>query len=485
MNGAVALPLDLAELSLTASGGALVRRSVLPNGIRVLSERVPGARSATVGFWVAVGSRDELGPELARGAVDAIPSRFGSTHFLEHLLFKGTPKRTALDIAVSFDEVGGEHNALTGKEYTCYYAKVQDRDLPMAVSVLADMFTSSVLDETEFENERGVILEELAMADDDPNDVVGERLFEAVLGDHPLGRPIGGGNDTIRAVTRDAVWQHYVANYRPNDLVVTVAGAVDHDELVASVTAAVSAAGWDLSVSATPVQRRAPSAATVERGSALSLTQRPNEQAVLMLGYPGMVATDERRSALSVLNSVLGGGMSSRLFQEVREKRGLAYSVYSFASGYSDAGVFGLYAGCSPKNAGTVADLLVAEFTRLAESGVSVEELRRANGQLSGSAALSLEDSDTRMSRLGRSEITTGEFADLDESLRRLAEVTRADVQALAQEILSGPLSVAAVGAVTESVFDSVMQGSAAAVSTPPTPSPTPAGASPATLVGS
>ncbi|WP_188677056.1 M16 family metallopeptidase [Subtercola lobariae] len=473
MNGAVALPLDLPELSFTASGDALVRRSVLPSGIRVLSERVAGARSSTVGFWVAVGSRDERGAVAAIAGADAlpiaaIPSRFGSTHFLEHLLFKGTPTRTALDIAVSFDEVGGEHNALTGKEYTCYYAKVQDRDLPMAVGVLADMFTSSLLDETEFENERGVILEELAMADDDPNDVLGERLFEAVLGEHPLGRPVGGSAETIKAVTRDAVWQHYRANYRPNDLVVTVAGAVDHDELVALVSAAVETAGWSPQVAATPVARRAADLTPVTRGTALSLTDRPNEQAVLMLGYPGFSAVDDRRSALGVLNSVLGGGMSSRLFQEVRERRGLAYSVYSFASGYSDAGVFGMYAGCSPKNAGQVAELLLAELNRLAETGITAAELGRARGQLSGSAALALEDSDTRMSRLGRSELTTGEFADLDEALRRLDEVTPADVQELAREIASRPLSLAAVGAVDADRFAQVVSGLGAAAQAEP-----------------
>src|SRR6188768_2977547 len=220
MNAAVKLPLDLAELSFTASGSSLVRRSVLPSGVRILSESVPGARSATIGYWVAVGSRDET------------PGTFGSTHFLEHLLFKGTTTRSALDIAVSFDAVGGEHNAMTAKEYTCYYAKIQDRDLPMAVDVLADMFTSSVLDPEEFETERGVILEELAMADDDPGDVVNERFFEAVLGAHPLGRPIGGSPAAIKEATRTAVWNHYRANYRPQDLVITVAGAVDHDELV-------------------------------------------------------------------------------------------------------------------------------------------------------------------------------------------------------------------------------------------------------------
>jgi predicted Zn-dependent peptidase len=200
MNGAVPLPLQLAELTFTASGDSRVRRSVLPSGVRILSEQVPGARSATIGYWVAVGSRDEL------------PATYGSTHFLEHLLFKGTTSRTALDIAVSFDAVGGEHNAMTAKEYTCYYAKVQDRDLPMAVDVLSDMLTSSIIDATEFENERGVILEELAMADDDPGDVANERFFEAVLGEHPLGRPIGGSPETIQAATRDSVWNHYRAN---------------------------------------------------------------------------------------------------------------------------------------------------------------------------------------------------------------------------------------------------------------------------------
>jgi predicted Zn-dependent peptidase len=254
------------------------------------------------------------------------------------------------------------------------------------------------------------------------------------------------------------VWQHYRANYRPQDLVVTVAGAVDHDELVAQVTAAVASAGWQLGTAARPVERRTAALADVRRGEALSLTRRPNEQAVVMLGYPGFSAADDRRSALGVLNSVLGGGMSSRLFQEVREKRGLAYSVYSFASGYSDAGVFGMYAGCSPKNAGKVAELLLGEFGRLAADGISDDELTRARGQLSGSAALALEDSDTRMSRLGRSELTTGEFTDLDEALRRLDEVTPADVRALAAELASRSLSVAAVGALDPEVFAGLVE---------------------------
>jgi predicted Zn-dependent peptidase len=440
-NGAVALPLDLSELSFTASGDSLIRRSVLPSGVRILSEHVPGARSATIGYWVAVGSRDEL------------PETYGSTHFLEHLLFKGTLGRSALDIAVSFDSVGGEHNAATAKEYTCYYAKVQDRDLPMAVDVIADMLTSSVLDPEEFENERGVILEELAMADDDPADVTSERFFEAVFGDHPLGRPIGGSPDTIAAVSRDSVWNHYRANYRAQDLVITVAGAVDHDELVANVTAALLRADWNLDLAAAPVGRRDPFDGVIERRSPLTVVQRPIEQANVIVGVPGLAAADPRRATLTVLNSILGGGMSSRLFQEIREKRGLAYSVYSFAPSYSDAGLFGIYAGCSPAKVSQVTELMLGEFRRLGRDGVTDEEMRRASGQLSGASALALEDSDTRMSRLGRSEITLGEFSDLDEALRRIALVTPTDVRELADELVSRPLSVTAVGTIAPDAF--------------------------------
>jgi predicted Zn-dependent peptidase len=444
--GAVSLPLDMAELSFVASGDSLVRRSVLPSGVRILSEAVPGARSATIGYWVAVGSRDET------------PTTYGSTHFLEHLLFKGTLTRSALDIAVSFDSVGGEHNAMTAKEYTCYFAKIQDRDLPMAIDVIADMFTSSVLDAQEFDNERGVILEELAMADDDPSDVTSERFFEAVFGDHALGRPIGGNAETITAVTRDAVWNHYRANYRAQDVVITVAGAVDHDELVAEVMAALFRAEWNLASTAAPVERRDADGSLIQRGSPLVVVQRPVEQANLILGVPGLAAADPRRATLTVLNSILGGGMSSRLFQEIREKRGLAYSVYSFAPGYSDAGLFGIYAGCSPAKTTQVAELMLSEFRGIASRGVTDEEMRRASGQLSGASALALEDSDTRMSRLGRSELTLGEFVDLDESLRRIAMVTPDDVRELAEELVARPLSIAAVGTVPDNALDGLVE---------------------------
>jgi predicted Zn-dependent peptidase len=450
MNGPVPLPLDEAQLSFLATGDALVRRTVLPSGVRILSERMPGARSATVGFWVAVGSRDEQEGER------------GSTHFLEHLLFKGTATRSALDIAVAFESVGGEHNAATAKEYTCYYARVRDVDLDDAVDVLADMFTSATIDPDEFETERGVILDELAMADDDPADVAGERLFEAVFGEHPLGRPIGGTPESIRAARRDDVHAHWLANYRPRDLVVTVAGAVDHDHLLDRLEAALARADWPTDA-APPVPRRASEAVVTVPAEPLTVVRRPLEQATVLLGLPGIAVSDERRSALAVLNSVLGGGMSSRLFQEVRERRGLAYSVYSFAPSYSDAGLFGLYAGCAPAVAGDVARLMLDEVDRLAADGISPDEHRRALGQLGGAAALALEDSDTRMNRLGRAELATGEFVDLDASLTRLDRVTTDDVRDLAAALRSGPLATVVVGDVDDTTFEAPATTPAAA----------------------
>ena len=458
MTSPVLFPLDVGELSFEASGNALVRRTVLPSGVRVLTERVPGSRSVTVGFWVAVGSRDEVAAEAAHGSSGGHPASLGSTHFLEHLLFKGTPTRTAFDIASAFDAVGGEQNAVTAKEYTCYYAKVRDADTEMAIEVMSEMLTSSVLDPQEFETERGVILEELAMAEDDPTDVAQERLFEAVLGEHPLGRPIGGDADTIRAASRDGVMAHYQANYRPNDLVVSAAGNIDHDQLVQWLTRNLEAAGWDLGVTAHPVARRNMSAAAVMRGSELVVVERPTEQANLMIGWPGITSTDDRRVALATMNAILGGGMSSRLFQEIREKRGLAYSVYSFSSGYSDAGVFGLYAGCSPRNVAEVASLLVDEFHRLATDGVTADELHRAKGQLAGSAALALEDTDTRMSRLGRAEIGSGEFIDYEASMGMLNAVTTEQITSLAADIAARDVSLVVVGKATESALSTIVE---------------------------
>jgi predicted Zn-dependent peptidase len=446
MSPAIEFDLQTPEMSFQASGDATVSRTIHPSGLRILSESVPGALSTSLGFWIAVGSRDE----------DSVA--YGSTHFLEHLLFKGTPRRSALDIAIAFDQVGGEHNALTAKEHTCYYAKVQDQDLSMAIEVLADMVAASVIDAAEFEVERQVILEELAMADDDPSDVAHERITETVLRDHPLGRPIGGNPDTIRASTRESVLEHYERYYRPHELVVTAAGAVNHQDLVNRVTQALSDAGWDLGVASAPAARRGVSQAEIDRAPQSLVITRPLEQAVVALATHGIRATDERRPALSVLSSVLGGGMSSRLFQEIRERRGLAYSVYSFASAYADAGMFGMAAGTSPAHVGDVAGLMTSELRSIAEEGITPEELSRTRGNIAGASALALESSDTRMMRLGRSELSTGEFVDRDEGLQRLSRVDLSDVQSLAQELLSTPLSAVVVGAVKDGIVDGVIE---------------------------
>ena len=442
----VILPLEQSDLSFTASGGSSVRRSVLPSGVRILTEHVPGSQSVSVSFSVAVGSRDETN------------NHFGSTHFLEHLLFKGTKTRTAMDIAVAFDSVGGSSNASTGKEHTSYYAKVQDKALPIAVEVIADMLTSSLIDETEFENERPVILEELAMNDDDPQDVVHEAFSSAVLGNHPLGRPIGGTIETITAVSRAAVWEHYQNNYRPQDLVVAAAGSVDHQELIKLVEQGLSTAGWDLGLRAKPVPRRLLNPAKISRGSKLNVIHRPISQVNIMVGSEGLYVDDPRRYAMGVLNTVLGGGMSSRLFQEIREKRGLAYSVYSFNQGYSDAATFGLYAGCSPAKAKEVTELMIAELDKVAQSGITSEELALARGNISGSLALKFETNQARMSRLASAEIVAGEFMDLDETIERFEAVELSQVQALAQDLLKLPRSIVAVGDVTETMFESFVR---------------------------
>ena len=445
MSPVINLELTTPELSFTASGGATVSRTVHPSGLRILTEKVPGAASTSVGFWIAVGSRDES--DVA----------YGSTHFLEHLLFKGTRTRSALDIAVAFDAVGGEPNALTAKEHTCYYAKVQDHDLPMAIEVLADMVADSVLDAKEFEVERHVILEELAMADDDPSDVAHERITEQVLGSHELGRPIGGNPETIRSATLDSVIAHYRKYYVPSELVVTAAGALDHDEVVALVVKGLEHSGWDLSTVASPATRRDTAEVSLQTLPGSLVVARPLEQAVVALATPGLHATHDQRFAMSVLSATLGGGMSSRLFQEIRERRGLAYSVYSFASSYADAGLFGMAAGTSPANAGNVADLMKQELDLMADKGITEAELERTKGNIAGGSALALESSDARMIRLGRSELSTGEFVDRDEALARLAMVGLAEVLDLAKQLAAAPLSGVVVGSVSPDVLDGVI----------------------------
>lgn len=412
------------SLTFEQDHGAVIRRSILPGGVRVFTEQIPGMRSATLGAWIGKGSRDEK------------PEHAGSTHFLEHLLFKGTPTRSALDIAESFDRVGGESNAMTAKEFTCYYARVIDVDLLMAVDVILDMVTGAKLTQADFDLERGVILEELAMADDDPGDVAHERFAEAILGGHSLGRPIGGTPAIIRGVERRAVLEHYGEHYRSQGLIITAAGGVEHYALCDAVLAALSRGGWDTESDVTPLARR-DTTASVDA----TLTPRLNivrdiEQAHIVLGTRGLAAADERRNVLGVMSTILGAGMSSRLFQEIREKRGLAYSVYSFGQPHAETGLFGMYAACSPTKADEVAGLLMAELEHMAE-GITPGELERAQGQIAGATVLRLEDSYSRMSRLGKAEMAFGELWSIGEALDQVRAVTADDVALLAAELAS------------------------------------------------
>ena len=416
---------------LSGPDGGVVRRTILPGGLRVISESVPGVRSVAFGVWVGVGSRDESG------------SLAGASHYLEHLLFKGTRKRDAMAIAAELEAVGGEINAFTAKEYTCYYARVLDVDMPLAVDVICDMVTSSVLTSHEVENERGVILEEIAMHDDDPGDAVHDVFADIVWPDTPLGRPVLGTVDSITSISRTAIAGYYRRRYRPENLVIAAAGNLDHRTLVRLVRKAFE--GIDVDADAMPARPRVGGRTPAFTPASAVLT-RPTEQANLVLGLPGLRRLDERRFALGVLNAAFGGGMSSRLFQEVREKRGLAYSVYSFTSQYADTGIFGVYAGCHPQRASDVLELCREQLAMVATGGLASEELERGKGQMRGGLVLGLEDTGSRMSRLGKSELVYGELLSVDEVLARIDAVTVDDVQLLAHELLGQPLALAAIG---------------------------------------
>jgi predicted Zn-dependent peptidase len=418
---------------LTAEQGGPVRRTVLPGGLRVVTEAMPGVRSASIGVWVGVGSRDES-PQLS-----------GASHFLEHLLFKGTPERTAMDISVSLDEVGGEFNAFTAKEYTCFHARVLDQDLPLAVDVLGDMVTSSTIAPADVEAEREVILDEIAMHDDDPDDVVSNLYAEKAWGASPLGRPIAGTVESIKALTRPQIRRFYRSHYSPENIVVSVAGNLDHAQVVRWVRRAFSRSSFlaDTTVRPRPVRSRAR-----PRRSATGdvVVARPFEQANLVVGVNGLVRTDERRYALGVLNAALGGGTSSRLFQEVRERRGLAYSVYSYAAHYADAGAFAVAVGCLPDRVHDVLGVVREEFGRLADGGVSEDELERGKGQLRGGIVLGLEDSTSRMARIAKAELLYDELPSVDEVIERIDQVTLDDVRTLSRTLLSQPQTLAVVG---------------------------------------
>jgi predicted Zn-dependent peptidase len=409
-----------------------VRRTTLPSGLRIVTEQMPGVRSAAVGIWTGVGSRHES------------PRLHGASHVLEHLLFKGTGERSAMDISVALDAVGGEFNAFTTKEYTCYHARVLDEDLPLAVDVLGDMVTSSALREEDLEAERAVVLDEIAMHEDDPDDVVHNLVSAQAWGDTPLGRPIAGTEESIEALTRDQVTRFWRRHYRSERTVVAVAGNVDHRAVVRLVERAFGRGGF-LDGDADPVLPKARERARgVHPGTAA--VSRPFEQVNVVLGHRGLTRSDDRRYALGVLSTALGGGTSSRLFQEVRERRGLAYSVYSFAAHHADAGLVGVAVGCLPRKLDPVLSVVREELDRVARHGLTAEEVERGQGQLRGGMVLGLEDSGSRMFRLGKAELFHAEVLPLETVLDRIDAVTPGEVRDLASALYSQPEILALVG---------------------------------------
>jgi predicted Zn-dependent peptidase len=421
-----------------------VKRSVHSSGLRIVTEEVPSVRSAAVGIWVNVGSRDEA------------PATAGASHFLEHLLFKGTTSRTALDISSSIESVGGEMNAFTSKEYTCFYARVIDTDLPMAIDVVSDLITSSIVTALDVDAERKVVLEEIAMRDDDPSDLVHDLFSDTYYGDTQIGRPILGTVESIKGMSRNTVFNYYKKKYLPQDLVVAVAGNIKHKRVVAMIEQALSRDNF-LDVMAAPVIRPNIPIKNTKQQS-VGLLYKKSEQAHMFYGMEGVARADDRRFAMGVLSAALGGGMSSRLFQEIREKRGLAYSVYAYAQQFAGSGVLGFYAGCNPTKAIEVVEIIRSVLSDVADNGMTHEEIERAKGAVRGSLVLSQEDTGSRMSRIGKNEIVYGQVMDFDDILKAISRVSAQDIREIASEFLVKTPTLALVGPFkNESKFEKVL----------------------------
>ena len=422
-------PISGPRVTANGNGGGPVRRTRLDNGLRVVTEAMPELRSVAVGFWAATGSRDE--PEPLAGA----------SHFLEHLLFKGTAERSAQEIAEVVEAVGGEMNAFTTKEYTAYYVRLLDEDVDLALDILSDVLWAPAFRPDEVDCERQVILEEIRMHGDTPDELVHSLFSEALFPRQAVGREVLGDPDAIVAMDRDEIAGFHDHHYRAGSVVVAAAGNLDHDRLVEGIAARFTGGLGD---------RPARPEAEIVPAGAVRVLHRPTEQAHLVLGMPALSRSDPDRWALSVLNHVVGGGMSSRLFQEIREKRGLAYSVYSYRSALEDTGTFAVYAGTAPERAAEVLSIIDAELDRLcADRCLAGDELERAKGHFKGQMALGLESSAARMERIGRSEVTSGEIQSVDDMVAAIDAVTPDDVARVIDRVLAaGPRVLAAVGPV-------------------------------------
>ena len=410
-------------------------KTVLPSGVRIVTEREKSVRSAAFGIWVNVGSRDEN------------TKTAGASHFLEHLLFKGTKRRSALEISSAIEAVGGDTNAFTGKEYTCFYARVIDKDLPLAVDVICDLITSSLVEPADVDAERKVVLEEIAMRDDDPSDLIHDLFLENYYGDSTLGRPILGSVKSIKNMSRQTVFDYYRSKYQPQDLVVSVAGNIKHRQVVRMVEGALSKDSFlDRANKSSASFIRPDSKTKVTGVGKVSLTYRKTEQAHLIYGVPGVARNDSRRFALSVLASALGGGMSSRMFQEIREKRGLAYSVYAYPQQFAGSGVLTFYVGCKPDKAYEVSALIQQILADVAKNGLTEEEINRAKGSVSGSLVLSQEDTGSRMNRIGKAELVSGKVLSFDEILKEIAAVTPDQIIEIARQSIKVSPTLSIVG---------------------------------------
>jgi predicted Zn-dependent peptidase len=418
---------------MTAATTEDIRETRLGNGVRIVTERMPEARSVSLGVWVGVGGRDE--PATLAGA----------SHFLEHLVFKGTSTRSARQIAEAIDAVGGEMNAFTNREHTAYYTRLPAERADLGFDILGDVLTDPAFRPPEVDAERHVILEEILMNLDMPEDHVHTLLAEALFPGHPLGREVLGTRETVEAATRDEIADFFARWYRPRNLAVVAAGDLDHDRVVAAFEGSLGG----LSGGERP-ERTAPEAAVEPQ----AVLDDPTEQVHVAMGWRGVDHFDDDRYALTVANQILGGGMSSRLFQEVREQRGLCYSVYSWASTYVDSGTAGIYAGTAPSRVGELLSVVDDEIAKLVASGVTESELAVAKGYIEGSMVLGLEDSGSRMARLGRSLMARDEIVTVDEQLARIRAVTVDDVGAAAARVFGGDRALAVVGHVDDGALD-------------------------------
>lgn len=401
-----------------------MNKYTLNNGLRVMIEPIPTSRSVAFGIWVKTGSRYET------------PSDNGISHFIEHMLFKGTRRHSAKDIADRFDGIGGNVNAFTAKEYTCYYAKVLDQHLPIAVDILSDMFFESLLAEEELAKEKNVILEEIAMYEDTPDDTVHDLASTAAFGDHPLAYSILGSAERLHAMGPSDLRSYMSCQYTIENTVVSLAGNVDE-----SVLELLERHFGSFAVHAEPSVLVAPSFRpdTLFHG-------KQTEQNHFCLSFPGCPIDDPNMYAMTLLNNAIGGGMSSRLFQEIREKRGLAYSVYSYHTSYADSGLFTVYAGTAPKQTRDVYDLTMEMLGEIHVKGLGEAEVNRGKEQLKGNLILSLESTSSRMNRLGKNELMLGRHLTLDEMISRIDAVTMDDVKAMMDRIMSQPAAIALVG---------------------------------------